>query len=149
MTLVGGAAGAASGPPCVDGTPGLDFAGSVTVVAGTAHSLDVTTPVRMGSPATNVLVGEPGELPILAIALQPNALYFPAWLGVVLVGSPFVPVTLAAIPPGGVLTFDVVVPIVPGTQSLQVFEQVAFVDIAAAVVTLSSPAFPLLLDPSL
>ncbi len=144
----GGAGGLASGPLCNDGLPAPGITGPVNFLPGTAHSLDVTTPVRMGALAHNVLVGEPGEIPFLAIALQPEAIFTPFWLGVLLVGLPVNPVQVGLIPPGGVLTFDLPVPVVPGVESLQVFEQVAFVDFATATVTLSSPAYPLLLDSS-
>ena len=145
--LTGGLGGAASGAPCVDGGTGGTFTGTVTSLPGTSHTMDVTTPVRMGALAHNILVGQPGEVAYLGISLLPSAAYTPLFLGAIHIGTPFNSISVGIVPFGGVITFDVLVPTIVGLESVLLFEQVAYLDFVGGKVTLSSPAFPLILSP--
>jgi hypothetical protein len=148
--VAGGVAGAPGTgcPPTADGV-GVDdpLGGSPTLLGGVAHALDVTTPVRMGMLATNVLAGAPGELAVLAIALSPDATYFPAWLGALSVASPILVQPLGIVPLSGSFTLAVPVPVLGGYEFVQTYEQAAFVA-PSGKITLSAPSFPLVLAPA-
>ena len=107
--------------------------------------LDVETPVRAGTTATNVLVGEPGELAVLAIGFAPDATVFAPWAGVLATTTLGLVAPLGVVPASGTFTVEIPVPPPGSLDSLQLFEQAAFVA-PNGVITLATPSFPLILS---
>ena len=143
-STAGGPAGS-GGLGCADGARGAAIVGASTPLAGTARSLEVESPVRMGTLAHNVFTGDPGELAILGISLAPDALFFPPWFGAFAIQLPQLTAPVGFIAATGKLEADFAVPLIAGFQALQLYEQAAFLAPSGAI-TLSAPSYPLVLD---
>jgi hypothetical protein len=147
--LIGGSAGAGA-TGCGTASDGQPYEpvspGTLVDLGGTLRTLDVETPVRMGTNATNVLAGVAGDLVVLAIGFEPDATPFAPWLGVFTVANPALIAPIGVIPSSGSLSIEIPVPVLP-FEGIQLYEQAAYVTPLGQIV-LSTASLPLVLDPS-
>jgi hypothetical protein len=97
------------------------FAGTYQELAGLPCSLDVQATVREGGLLTVAFTGAPGAAAFLALSFVPDALYFPPFLGSLLLGPPYAVVLGTALPPSGNLQLDLPVGFLPPAAEMLLF----------------------------
>lgn len=97
------------------------FAGTYEELAGLPCSLDVQATVREGGLLTVAFTGAPGAAAFLALSFVPDALYFPPFLGSLLLGPPYAVVLGTALPPSGNLQLDLPVGFLPPAAEMLLF----------------------------
>lgn len=148
--IEGGAAGVdpAGCPPVGVAGADQDVAGGfVTTIADTLRSYVVTSPARVGQPATTTFTGVPGEFCALLLSFFPDGQYVPTFRGALVTGSPFTFVGLGNVPANGVIQFTVPVPsfLPAGVEGIELYEQ-ALVAGADGFGLLSSPTTVVVVD---
>jgi hypothetical protein len=148
-TAVGGVL--SLGPMCPGQTgpqgPAISGSGTIVALPGFARHLRANSPVRGGELLSFELQGQPGEVPLLLVALEHEPL---ALLNGALLVSlpPMEAFVLGALPAGGLETLSVPVPHVGGIEGLVLYSQAAFVD-PSATVWLGAGTSVVLLEPGL
>jgi hypothetical protein len=108
-----------SGSSFWTGEPVKIFAGTHQALAGVPCSLNAPAVVREGELLTVAFTGAPDAAAFLALSFVPDALYFPPFLGSLLLGPPYAVVLSATLPPSGSLQLDLPVGLLPpGTEML-------------------------------
>ena len=77
--------------------------------------------MREGGLLTVAFTGAPGAAAFLALSFVPDALYFPPFLGSLLLGPPYAVVLGTALPPSGNLQLDLPVGFLPPAAEMLLF----------------------------
>ncbi|MEM7309523.1 MAG: hypothetical protein AAF682_22790 [Planctomycetota bacterium] len=137
-TFIGGVGGG-SPPGCSTGASGAATEappGQLQLLSGSAHSFTATSPVREFQRAELCFAGLPGEQVVAVLGFAPDASFFPALAGTLLVetGSAQL-LSLGSTGRGGTLSLQVQVPPFLGTgQGATLLLQPIFVDGGGAMV---------------
>lgn len=145
-TEVIGGAGGVSAPGCPgtssDGAATSITTGSIATIPQAARSYEVTSPIHEGQVATTTVTGQPGDVVVVLIGFAPGGTYVPALKGALFSGGPLTVVALGALPPSGVLSFGINVPVglLPAAiDGIHLYEQAA-VGLQNGTGLLSSPS---------
>ncbi len=144
--LQGGSGGAGFGG-CSDGQDGeglvVGAGSSATMLAGTARSLSVSSPVREDESLSATLTGKPGDRVWLRYATRPGTGAASPFLdGELVLGAPSAGVFLGTIPASGSLVVVAAAPdLATGVESQTLFAQALFRDVGTGrfVVRLRAP----------
>lgn len=158
VTLDSVLAGGAGGPPfsdaCDPGADGQDLVvvdGTVVPLAGSARSLDISSPVRTDQMVVATFTGLPGDRVWLRYSFSAGTgISSHLYDGENLLGTPRFRAFTATIPASGTLVVIGPPPQLPaGQESLIAYCQAFFLDAAGQRFVISSPSALVLLDPSL
>jgi len=151
-TVAGGRGGrtpaACAEPDGLDGAAVLDDGGgTLEGLAGAARSFHWASPVREGEPLTGAYTGEPGDLVLLALALDPvPGVYVEDFELVAQLGPTFALFSRGFVPASGVLPESFTAPALdPGLEAVRVVAQPIFVTAAAEIFN-SGPSTTVILD---
>jgi hypothetical protein len=147
-TLAGGAGSTACGAEPVNGKSIESFGGVAEFLAGSAHGMTSAAPVREGQAIQATFNGVAGECVFVAYAAtdMPGS-YEPALAGPLLLGHPFVLLSLGTLPASGQIVYSTTLAeLGPGVESVRLVSQPAFVDLAGAQVVLGAPSTIIGLD---
>jgi len=133
-----GSAGGPGGPGCSSGAPGeaVDVnAGDALALAGSAHTLSISSPVREGGIANLRFGGEPGELVLAVVGAGQTHLPLDPFAGSLVVGAPQLLISMGVVPPSGSLVVPVSIGAAanPAVLARHLFVQGVYIDAAPAV----------------